>query len=181
MESLVDTLMQKLSGEALSQVSRHIGADPNTTQQALSTVLPMLVGGLAHNASQPQGASALHQALDADHNGSILDNTAGHVANPNTQAGQGILSHVFGNSQSQVEQVVAQQTGLQPAQAGQLLAIAAPLVLGYLGRQQHQQGLNPQGLAGLLGQQAQMAQGSQPGGLNLLGQLLGGGQTTSGT
>jgi hypothetical protein len=181
MESLVDTLMQKLSGEALSQVSQHVGADPDTTQQALTTALPLLVSGLAKNASQPQGASALHQALSADHNGSILDNTAGHVANPNTQAGHDILGHIFGNGQSQVEQAIAEQTGLQPAQVGELMAIAAPLVLGYLGRQQHQQGLDPQGLAGLLGEQQQMAQSSQPGVIGLIGQLLGGRTANQGT
>lgn len=176
MESLVDTLMQTLSGGGLSQVSRQVGADPSTTQRALSAALPLLVSGLAHNTSQPQGAHALHQALNADHDGSVLDNPSGYLANPNTQAGSGILGHVFGNSQSQVEQAVAQQTGLQPSQVGQILAIAAPLVLGYLGRQQRQQGLDPQGLAGLLGQQQQMAQGSLPGGLDFLGKLLGGGQ-----
>jgi hypothetical protein len=70
--SIMDLVTQELTGGNLSKISQHVGADPSTTQQGLSAAVPLLVSGLARNASQPQGAQALHQAVSQNHNGQIL-------------------------------------------------------------------------------------------------------------
>jgi len=75
MASILDMVQQQLGGGAIDQISRQIGADPGTTQSAVQMALPMLLGGLAHNATQPGGAEALHTALD-DHT-TTLDSLSG--------------------------------------------------------------------------------------------------------
>ena len=75
MASILDMVQQQLGGQGINQISQQIGADPGATQSAIQMTLPMLVGGLAHNATQPGGADALHAALD-DHQGT-LDNLSG--------------------------------------------------------------------------------------------------------
>jgi hypothetical protein len=175
MGSILDLLTNQLSGGVLDQVSSQVGADPQTTQTALSAALPLLLSGLAHNASQPQGAQALHQALTQDHDGSILDNTQQYVSNPAAANGAGIVGHIFGGQSAPIEQQLAQHTGMSSNQIDRILEFAAPLVMGYLGRQVTQQGLDTHGLQNMLGQQQQQVQGNLPGGLgSLLGSLLGG-------
>jgi hypothetical protein len=67
---------------------------------------------------------------------------------------------------------MAQNTNLDSNQIGQLLQIAAPLVMGALGQQQQSQGLGPNGLAALLGGQQQAAQQANPSMMGTLNQLL---------
>jgi hypothetical protein len=73
MDALTQQLMQQLAGAGLAKIGQQIGSDPQTTNSALSVALPLLVSALAKNASQPEGAQALHQALTKDHTGTILN------------------------------------------------------------------------------------------------------------
>ena len=53
MSSIFHTVTQALGGANLTQLSQHIGANEGATQQAIQAALPMLLGGLARNASNP--------------------------------------------------------------------------------------------------------------------------------
>lgn len=168
MSSLLDTLTSQLSGGSLSQLSRQLGADEGTTATAVSAALPVLLGALARNAAQPNGASALASALDRDHDGSVLDDLGGLFGGAATgAAGAGILKHVLGDKQQAVAAGLGQTTGLDAGKAGALLAMLAPVVMGALGKTQRSQGLDAGGLASMLGQQASAlnAQGGAVGGL----------------
>ena len=172
MDTLTQLLMQQLSGGGLSQISQQIGADEQTTGSALSAAMPLLVSALANNASKPDGAQALHQALAEDHDGSILNDMSGFLGNPQAANGAGILGHILGGQQPAVTQGLAQNTGLESGQVGQLLQIAAPLLMGALGQQQQQQGFDTNGLSAFLGGQQQMAQQSNPDMMSMLNTLL---------
>jgi hypothetical protein len=76
MSELLDSITQQLSGGAMTQIAQQIGADPATTSTAVQTALPMLLGGLAHNATQPGGAQALDNAL-GQHDPNLLDQLGG--------------------------------------------------------------------------------------------------------
>lgn len=172
MDGLSQQLMQQLAGGGLTQIGSLVGLDEKTTSSALSTALPLLVSALANNAAQPAGSQSLHQALTNDHNGSILNDVSGYLSNPAAANGSGILNHVLGAQQSTVAQGLAQNTGLQSGQVMQLLQIAAPLVMGALGQQQQQQGLNPSTLAAFLSGQQQQAQQASPDLMSTLNTLL---------
>jgi hypothetical protein len=172
MDPLVEQVLQQLSKKEVSQIGQQIGADKNTTLTALSTMMPLLVGALAKNASQPEGAQALHKALASDHDGSLLNNISGFLANPAVANGAGILVHILGSQQSVVTQGLTKATGLSSDQVGQLLQIAAPLVMSQLGQQQQQANLDPNGLSNFLGDQHQQAQQSNPDLLGVVNTLL---------
>ena len=172
MSDLFSALTSQLSGGALSQLSTQLGTEPNATNTAIKAALPVLLGALAKNSSNQDGASSLASALDKDHDGSVLDDIAGFLTNPQgMQTGAGILGHVLGSRQNDVATGLGQATGLNASQSGQLLKMLAPLVLGYLGRQKRSQGLDAGGLAELLGNQNAHAQQSNPA-LGVLGKLL---------
>jgi len=172
MDVLTQTIMQQLSGKVLSGIGKKIGVDDKTIGTALSIGMPLLVTALAKNASKPAGAQALHQALANDHDGSILNDVAGYLKDPQAANGAGILGHVLGSQQPAIAQGLAQSTGLNSDQVGQLLQIAAPLVMGALGAQQQQQGLDPKGLSSFLGSQQQQVQQSQPDVMGTINNLL---------
>ncbi len=162
MDELTQGLLQQLSGGALSQISQQIGVDEGQAGSVLSTAMPLLVSALANNASDPAQAQSLHQALGNDHDGSILNDLGGFLGDPQSANGAGILGHVLGSQQPMVTQTLAENTGLDSSQAGSLLEIAAPLVMGALGQQQQQQGLDTDGLADFLGGQQQAIDEANP-------------------
>jgi hypothetical protein len=172
MNALTEMLAQQLTGSAISQISSKIGADQGTTSQAVSLAVPLLISALARNASTDSGAAALNQAIAKDHDGSVLDDVQGFIANSENANGAGILGHVFGEQRNSIENGLAQTTGLDPGSAGKLLETVAPLVLGALGKTQQQQGLDSNGLSAFLGGQTQQAQASAPDIMSMLGGLL---------
>ena len=172
MSTLTDQLLQQLGSGGLSQISQQIGADESSTGSALAMAMPLLTSALANNSAKPNGAQALHQALANDHDGSILGNLSAFLDNPQAANGAGILGHVLGSQQPAVAQGLAQNSNLNSGQMGQLLEIAAPLLLGALGQQQQSQGLNASGLASLLGGQQQAAQQANPNMMGTLNSLL---------
>ena len=158
MFSLQDLLGQQKGGEALSQISQQVGADPSAVSSVIQMALPSILGGLANNASSPQGAESLNNALEQDHDGGLLDNIGslggmifGGDSAPREADAGGILGHVLGGSQGPVVQQASQQSGLQSGQVAQIMMMLAPLVMAYLGRQKREQGVGADGLGGLLG------------------------------
>ncbi|WP_309571685.1 DUF937 domain-containing protein [Deinococcus sp.] len=161
-------------GQAQQTVGQQLGTSPQQTTSAIEAAVPLLLGALTRNVTQPGGLDALSGALDR-HNGSALDQfTQGQV--PDVQDGQKILGHVFGGQQMAAANAVSQRAGISPQLAIQILSMLAPLVLGYLGRQrQGQSGQTGGGGMGDLGSVLGSVLGG--GGLgSILGGLLGGGQ-----
>jgi hypothetical protein len=172
MDSITQLLLQQLAGGGLSQISKKIGVDDKTTSSALAMAVPLLVSALAKNSAKPEGAQALHQAIQKDHDGSILDNLSGFMQNPEAANGAGILGHVLGAQQPVVAQGLAKNTGMKSDQVSQLLQIAAPLIMGALGKKQKSQGLDTNGLTTLLGGEQQQAQQEAPDMMSSLNTLL---------
>ncbi len=169
MSSLMNMLANQLDEPTIRQISSQLGADEATTQQAISAAVPMLIGALSRNTSSTAGAQALNQALARDHDGSILNDIPAALSNRTTlQDGSAILGHVLGNRQNNVQTGIARATGLDQGSTAQLLMMLAPVVLGALGKQQQQHGLDAGGLAGLLNQEQQASESSLGG----LAQLL---------
>ncbi|MDB5045195.1 MAG: hypothetical protein JWQ08_1245 [Deinococcus sp.] len=165
-------------GQAQQTVGNQLGTNPNQTSAALEAAVPLLLGAMTRNATQPGGLDALTGALD-QHDGSALD-AFGQGQIPNTQDGQKILGHVFGGQQQAAANAVGQRAGIDPQMAMQVLSMLAPLIMGYLSRQRQgqAQGGQMQGGGGDIGSiLGGMLGGGAGGGLGgMLGGLLGGGQ-----
>lgn len=70
------------NGNTLSRISRQVGADERTTGNALATALPVLLGALAKNASNREGAQSLLGALMNGHGNRNLNNLGDLIDNP---------------------------------------------------------------------------------------------------
>ncbi len=173
MPSLTDDVLSHISGPALQQIASQLGIDPQQASSAINTALPLLVGKLGANASQPQGAQALLGALQNNHSGLDIGSVLSDVLGGGGAAsnGAGILDHIFGGQQGAAQAGVAQASGLQSGQAGQLLQVLAPIVMAHLGNHAATSG-GADALSSLLGQEhtAIRQQGGAAGGL--LGSML---------
>ncbi|MGY0504596.1 DUF937 domain-containing protein [Luteimonas sp. e5] len=158
MNNLSDDIFSQLSGPAMQQISQQLGLSQTQTGGAIAAALPLLIGALGRNASQPQGAEALFGALNRDHQaaagmglGDILGAVLGGTPSRQTD-GMGQLGHIFGNRQQQAVTGLGQATGLGNDKAQTLLKILAPIVLAYLAKRMFSGGQQPaQANAGLLG------------------------------
>lgn len=173
MSGLVDTVLAHLNDPQIAQIAAQLGTTPDQARTAIEHAVPLIVGGMAHNASTPGGAGALHDAL-GDHAGQSISGVLANVlGGGGSGLGSAILGHIFGGNQPAANSGLGQVTGLGQHHAGQLMAILAPIVMAALANHVQQRGVDPGGLGGMLGQQSQQIQ--QQGGLvgGLLSAVLG--------
>lgn len=188
MSNMLEDLLSQLGPGGVSKIAGSLGSDQNATAKAIGLALPALIGGLARNASQPQGAESLASALD-DHGDGVLGQLAGLLG------GSGILGHVLGGRQEPVAQQVSKGSGMDMGAVMKLLPILAPIVMGYLSRQKAQKNLNASDIGSMLSQEREEVE--QPGGMlgkamsamldddgdgvdlgDIMGALTGGGQSS---
>jgi hypothetical protein len=164
MSGLIDSVMSHLGNAQIQQIANQLGTDPAQARVAIEHAIPLIVGGMAQNASTPQGADALNNAL-GQHVGLDMGSVLGSVlGGGDSGIGGSILGHIFGANRTAANQGLGQATGLGQQNAGQLMAILAPIVMAALANHaQAQGGLNPGGLGNILGQASQQIQ--QQGGL----------------
>ncbi len=156
MSGLLDLLNSDTAKQLISSTSKETGASEEKTTNVLSMAMPLLLGAMNKNAQSEQGASSLMGALSGKHDGSILDNLGsifgGDGVDQNVKKdGEGILSHVLGGKQGMIEQTIAQKVGVDSSTVAQILKIAAPVVLGFLGKKKQENNVNEaDGLSGML-------------------------------
>lgn len=172
MSSLLESIMGQLGGQAAGRLAGQLGADETRTRNGIAAALPLLLNGLARNSRNAGGADALGAALDRDHDGSVLDDLTGFLGRGDTSAGAGILGHVFGGRRETVEKGLGRGTGLDGAQAGKLMAMLAPVVLGALGKAKRQSNLDASGLSDMLGRERQAVAKKAPKQMGVLDALL---------
>jgi len=172
MSSLLETVMSQLGGDALPKIATQLGAGKQETAAASGAAVTTILAALARNAQKPGGADALNGALEKDHDGGLLSDLGGYLQNSQIGNGEGILKHVLGGKRPVVERSVSKASGLDSNQTGKLLAMLAPIVMGALGKQKRQQGMNAGALSQLLGQERQQIERSQPAAGGILGSML---------
>jgi len=163
MSGILDLLNGPLGQQIINGVAGQTGQSSSKTSGLLSMALPLLMGAMKKNAATPQGAQGLMSALSGKHDGSILDNLGGlfkgGVDDSVMNDGAGILGHVLGNKQENITNALSQKSGMDTGSIGQILKVAAPLLMGYLGKQSRQNNVSDaNGLGSLLGN----VLGSQP-------------------
>ncbi len=168
----MDTILNLLTGSTgksiIEGISSQTGATESQTQAVAAAALPALLGALQNNASDGQGAQGILNAIGSKHDGSILDNLSGFLGGGDTADGNGILGHLLGGKRGALEQGISGKTGVSASTVSNIIALLAPIVMGYLGKQSRSTNVSDgKGLNDLLGGLL----GGQSGG-NILGGLL---------
>lgn len=170
---ILGSLMGQLGGGGIQEIGRSVGLSGGDVTNVLAGAVPAIMAGLTRNASSSSGAAGLLGALDRDHDGSVLDDVMGFLGGGgNLAAGAGILGHVLGGRQSNVERAVSNSSGVDMASVTKILAMVAPLIMGALGKAKRQQGFDAAGLTAALGQQEQAARKVSPSAVDMFSKML---------
>jgi hypothetical protein len=162
--SELDALLQQIP---VGELAQRFGVDEATVDAAVRQALPGLVGGMAVNASDREGAEKLERAVQqhTPARGTLDLNAI------DTDDGGKIVTHVLGDQRESVTKALGAQSGNSAVAdlLPQLLPILAPLVMQFLA-----------GKIGGAGSTASTGAANESGGVggvlgDLLGGLLGGG------
>ena len=154
---ILDLLNSDLGKNIISGVAGQTGQDESKTSGLLTMALPVLMQAMQRNAATPEGAQGLMSALNGGkHDGSILDNIGGlfngGVDDNVMQEGDKILGHVLGGKRENVQNALSQKSGVDSGAVSQMLKVAAPILMGVLGKQQQQQNVSDSsGISNMLG------------------------------
>ncbi|MGO4956007.1 DUF937 domain-containing protein [Luteococcus sp. Sow4_B9] len=150
-----------LAALPIEQLAQQLGEDPAEVEKAAAPAVTSILGGLTQNAQSPEGELSLASALQQHQESELLqENEPVKLEAVDTNDGEKILGHVFGNQSEGVAQALSAQVGVSTLLVKKLLPILAPIVLNYLAKQ--------------LGGSNSMAG-------NILGQVLGGAGQQAGT
>lgn len=156
MSGILDLLNSDVGRTIVHGVSKETNQPEEKTNALLTMAMPVLMQAMRRNASTPEGAQGLMGALQNKHDGSILDNLGdlfnGGVNREVVEDGDKILGHVLGSRKQNVERALSNKTGMDASSVAQILKVAAPILMGVLGRQTRQHNVSStSGLEGILG------------------------------
>ncbi|OBH05563.1 MULTISPECIES: DUF937 domain-containing protein [unclassified Mycobacterium] len=141
-----------------SEIASRLGADEDDVDNAVHTLVPLLLGGLQQNSQDPEHASRIESMATSHAAPGLLD----------VGGGQQAVATLFGGADAdQVASALADRGAGNRDLLKQLLPIVLPIVLAYIGKR-----LGPGGEAGA----SKPTEAASGGGLGeVLGSILGGG------
>lgn len=157
MSGLMNLLQGELGSQLINGLSGATNTEQNKTADLVSMAMPLLMGAMKKNARQPESSEGLLGAVRSDrHDGSILDNLEGLFSGGVNQEvlddGKGILGHLFGSKQPEVENQLSRQSGLDIGSVAKMLMTLAPVAMGLIGKQTRQNNIeSPADMNTLLG------------------------------
>lgn len=155
-DNIIDIIKSYLSPEIIQRASSLTDESSNSTQKAMDAIIPTLLAGQLHySCSSENGATRLFNLVSKDDYGNLLNNLSSILqGGSSTQnllsSGGEILNTLFGGKLGSIINLIANFSGIKNSSASTLLSLAAPLILGVLGREKKSQGLGAAGLTSLL-------------------------------
>jgi outer membrane protein OmpA-like peptidoglycan-associated protein len=163
------SLLNMLDKRSIGDVAQALGQPEQSVSRCMETSIATLLGGLA---SKAEDTGALRRILDmvSGTTGPVSwSSVASSVTDPGSSlmaAGKRILPAIFGTGEKDVTAAIGKDSGLPSGAITTLLSMAAPVVIGYLGKLVRDGGLTMSGLAGLLQKESATIRNALPAGLS---------------
>lgn len=183
--NIMDMVKGAVSDQIMGQIGGMLGMEDNKkTSSVMDAAMGSILGGMIKKSSSPEGAKQVYDmASNAD--GGIMDKLGdilggGQQMEQVQQAGGGMLEGIFGGSSQSngIIETISKFLGMDKSLIGKLLTLAAPMLLGAIGKHVKNAGLDAIGLGSLLGEQKKHVSAALPSGLT---QNLGFGDLLSGS
>lgn len=131
--SLIDLLTGNTGNQVAEKAENKFGISRNQILALLAVAAPLIISYLRNKSQDTKEAEALNNALDKDHDGSILDDVS--QAESREAEGGSIINHIFGNDKQTVENQLSLTSGISIDKIGPILAMLAPVIMGYIGKE----------------------------------------------
>lgn len=169
--SMFDSILEMVTPEMKQALASRLGESQQAVTSGLGTSVAATLAALVNKAGDGNFMSQFMSLLSGSAGQNILGNL-GSIASGGTTGGIGdtvnkFLPMLFGN-QNQMDQaagLIGQKAGISASNAGGLLRMAAPLVLGFLGKLYSSGTLNAGSLGKMLSAEAPNLQRLLPTGL----------------
>jgi OmpA-OmpF porin, OOP family len=153
MRSMLDSLEQQTSPDLIHGLASNTGESDDAIQKALRVGSAAMLATLASKAQEPGFLSQIMNLISSFSTRSAMGATAGggsSTASGPAHAGNTFLNMLFGNNLLGVQNKIAEFSAIRVSAAGNILSIAAPMVMGTLGSKVNSEGLSASGLGKLL-------------------------------
>ena len=155
--SLIETILKLVPPGILGDAASRLGEENSVVTKAIGAVVPMLLGGMIQKSSSDTGLQGLFSMLSDPKAAGFLDNLGGLVGSGNLAHGDpkdaagALIGSLFGDKTGPLLGAVSSFAGFKSKEsAGGLLALAGPLVMGFLSKKITGDGLGAAGLKSLL-------------------------------
>ena len=118
-----------LSNSSLGSLSNNTGVQKPELSKLLILALPLILKYMTSNSQSQSGLSSLFGALGAHQNRGTVES---QIENADTEDGQKILGHIFGNDEDQVVDQLAKESGVDAGDVMNVLGTIAPYVMSGL-------------------------------------------------
>ena len=140
-----DILDQHLNDDNfIDNLSQQIGgAEREQTRAAANGIVSAMSSAMSKTAATEKGASGLMGMLDANGDGSIIDDVMNMVSGGGGQAGgqaglmqngAGIVNSLLGGKQGGIIDMISKMSGLSGDKTGNLMSMLAPIILSALSK-----------------------------------------------
>lgn len=167
--SLIDSVKNLATPELSSRIASSLGEPVHGVTSGLTGGLSSMLLGILGKSGDPAAMrSVFNTVTDPANDGRILENPAAIVGAPEgglSSLGGQLLSSVFGGRASAVNDILARSSGLRLASISSLMHMAAPLLLGILGKRVREGGLNAGSLTRLFEDERQGIERAAPAGV----------------
>jgi hypothetical protein len=164
--NLNSIVTQLLTPDVIAQIASFLGIDKSAAQKAAGATIPTILASVSDLVGTPAGANQLSKLLSQQQGGSPIDLLRNNGAQSLAQTGSNMLSGLFGGrTMDTMGQAIGRFAGTGDSGGKSLFSVVGPLVLGTLGQQQRDAGLDANGLASLLRSQKDQMVAAIPSGL----------------
>lgn len=152
MASILDFLNTDTGKDFIKKSGEEVNESPEKVKSVLGMALPMIMGAIKKNTNTPEGAGKLASELEKEkHDGSILDAIGTGGISGFLSEGSSIVEHIFGGKQNKIVEAVSSATGMNASKVAKLIKMAAPVVMGVLGKQKRKDNVQKAGISNLVG------------------------------
>lgn len=170
--NITDLITGGIGSKAISLVAKTLNIDESKAKWVVAAAVPLMIAALNYNSKKSkEKEEGINKALEK-HNGGIFDQIGNLFGNGPSEDDNKIVNHMFGSNTEVVKDNLAAKTGLSADKIGGALAILAPIVMGYLGKQKQQESSSG-GIGDLLGSVLGGGQSNSSAGGGILGSILG--------
>jgi OmpA-OmpF porin, OOP family len=168
-ESLLASLLHTLDPRTVGDLAGALGCSPQSVTRGAEASMASVLGGLA---SQSQDPGLLRRIFDltpsaaGDISWSHMVSAIGSADSPLIAGGKRILSSLFGTNENTVINAIGGEGGIGTGPAATLLAIAAPVVTGFLQRRVRDEGMSMSTLGNLLQRESATIRAALPAGVS---------------
>jgi outer membrane protein OmpA-like peptidoglycan-associated protein len=168
MKNLVDMAQEALEGGTVGRMSSMLHESESGTRRAFDRAVPASISGLASQAATEDGARSLLDTFKGGRYPTVEPKDLGRTVADPAAAGrvvsssEGLVNGLFGDRLGGIVDGISGDAGVSRSSASKLLGLAAPLVMGLVGKQAVSRNLDARGLSNYLGEQDRLASGTRP-------------------